>query len=308
MTADQKEMAAKIEAWIAAGRNPGLAHWHGALEATMASLEPHLKPGQLMPLQALDNTSYAVFAELYALLDLSPDVQAAFLPTAMGGVLKPPAAVDTLRRVHADNTSTMLLCRRPGRQPRILCAEISKEAWKPGADLFEEGALLGNYEYESSADCIRNLAKLIRTHLWRKEKWSANHYLDYTLNWFTRLVDTSRMDAPVQPDHSYVHTPVLLKLDRVAAIFKLVYAMAARQLQETEPDPAGQSDPAVAPDTVAAENRRPYLEGRVLTLLNCLRDSQAVDFSTFTSRENDEFKDLFAETVARLDPLLDGPG
>jgi len=306
MNADQKDMTAKIEAWIAAGRNPGVAHWHGALEATMASLESHLEPGHLIPVQALDQRSYAVFAEIYALLNLSPDVQAAFLPTAMGGVLNPPAAVDNLRRVHPDNTSTMLLCRRPGSQPRILCAEISKEAWKPGVDLFEEGALVGSYEYDSSPDCIRDLAKLIRTHLWRKEKWSSSHYLEYTLNWFTRLAATGRVDAPVQPDHSYVHTPVLLNLERVAAIFKLVYALAARQLHETEPGPAGQSASVVAPDTGVAENRRRYLEGRLLNLLNHLRDSNAVDFSTFTPRENDEFKDAFAETVARLDPLLEG--
>lgn len=305
MNVDQQDMDIKIKDWIAAGRNPGVAHWHGALEATMASLEPHLQPGHLIPVQALDKTSYPVFAELYALLDLSPDVQAAFLPTAMGGVLKPPAAVDNLRRVHPDNTSAMLLCRRPGKHPRILCAEVSKEAWKPGVDLFEEGALLGNYEYDSSADCIHDLAKLIRTHLWRKEKWSSDHYRDYTLNWFTRLVETGRRDAPVQPDHSYVHTPVLLNLDRVAAIFELVYTLAARQLQEMAPDPAQQGDPVVTPESGVAENRRHSLEGRLLNLLNYLRDSQAVDFATFTAKENEQFKDAFAATVARLDPLLD---
>jgi len=306
MNADQQDMAARIDAWIAAGRNPGVAHWHGALEATMASLEPHLQPGHLVPVQALDKTSYPVFAELYALLDLSPDVQAAFLPMAMGGVLKPPAALDALHRVHPDNTSTLLLCRRPGRLPRILCAELSKEAWKPGVDLFEEGSLLGNYEYDNSADCIRDLAKLIRTHLWRKEKWSSDHYQAYTLNWFTRLVDTGRLDAPAQADHSYVHTPVLVNLDRVAAIFKLVYTVAARQLQETEPGPAEQGDPAAVPEPGTAENRRHFVEGRLLSLLNHLRDSQAVDFSTFTSKENEQFKDAFAATVTRLDPLLDG--
>jgi len=306
MIADQQDMAARIEAWIAAGRNPGVAHWHGALEATMASLEPHLQPGHLIPVQTMDESFYPLFTELYALLDLSPDIQAAFLPTAMGGVLRPPAAVDNLRRVNPDNTSTILLCRRPGRASRILCAEISKEAWKPGVDLFEEGALLGNYEYDSSADCIRDLAKVIRTHLWRKEKWSTDHYRDYTLNWFARLVDTGRLDAPVQPDHSYVHTPGLLSLDRVTAMFKLVDTMASRQLQETAPDSVEPDDPAVTTDSAAVENRRHFSEGRLLNLLNYLRDSQAVDFGSFTTKENEQFKDAFAATVDRLGPLLDG--
>ncbi len=202
MDTPPKEITARIEKWIAAGRNPGIAHWHGALEATMDSFKPHLQPGCLTPVQTLDKPAYALFEELYAVLDLSPDIEAAFIPTALGGVLSPPAAVDSLRRVHRDNTSVMLLCRRPGSQPRILCAEISPEAWKPGVDLFEEGALLGNYEFDSSADCIRELSKLIRTHLWRKEKWTAANYADYTLNWFNRVVATGRSDAPVQPDFS----------------------------------------------------------------------------------------------------------
>ncbi|MCP3953783.1 MAG: hypothetical protein GY697_16425, partial [Desulfobacterales bacterium] len=207
MDTSQKEITTRIEKWIGAGRNPGIAHWHGALEATMASFEPHLQPGRLIPVKALDKSEYALFEELYGVLDLCPDIEAAYIPSALGGVLSPPAAVDSLRRVHRDNASAMLLCRRPGKQPRILCAEISSEAWKPGVDLFEEGALLGNYEFDSSADCIRGLSKLIRTHLWRKEKWTAANHAEYTLNWFTRVVETGRTDVPVQPDFSYIHSP-----------------------------------------------------------------------------------------------------
>jgi hypothetical protein len=306
MDVNQNDMHATIKGWIAAGRNPGVAHWHGALEATMASLEPHLQPGRLVPVQALDNKTYADFAELYAMLDLSPDLPAAYMPTAMGGVLKPPAALDTLRRVHADNTSVLLLCRRPGRHPRILCAEISREAWKPGVDLYEEGALVGNYEYDSSADCIRDLANLIRTHLWRKEKWDHSHYAAYTLNWFSRLVETGRSDAPVQPDHSYVHTPVLLNLDRVAAIFKLLHDLASRQLRETESDPAAPGGADSDTDVGTTAERQRFLEGRLLDMLNLLRDSQAVNFTAFTPRENEQFKESFAATVKRLDQVM-GP-
>jgi len=301
MDTRQKEMTARIEKWIAAGRNPGTAHWHGALEATMASFKPHLQPGCLIPVQTLDKQAYALFEELYAALDLCPDIQAAFIPSTLGGVLSPPAAVDSLRRIHRDNTSVMLLCRRPGKQSRILCAEISPEAWKPGVDLFEEGALLGNYEFDSSADCIQGLSKLIRTHLWRKEKWTAANHADYTTNWFTRVVDTGRPDAPVQPDFSYIHSPVLMNLGNVDAIFQLIYAVATRQFQAV--DPRIQDNPDLAADADEAGRHR-FLEGRILGLLNLLRDSQAVDFNAFTSRENEQFKDAFTGTVQRLDRFL----
>ncbi|MCP3953781.1 MAG: hypothetical protein GY697_16415 [Desulfobacterales bacterium] len=301
MDTHQKEITTRIEKWIEAGRNPGIAHWHGALEATMASFKPHLQPGSLIPVHTLDKSEYALFEELYGALDLCPDIQAAYIPKALGGVLTPPAAVDSLRRVHRDNTSTMLLCRRPGNQPRILCAEISPEAWKPGVDLFEEGALLGNYEYDSSPDCIGELSNLIRTHLWRKEKWTEANYVDYTLNWFTRVVETGRTDVPVQPDFSYIHSPVLLNMGNVDAIFKLIYGLAAKQVQTIDPRGEDKPDLAAAADETS---RHRFLEGRILSLLNLLRDSQAVDFNAFTSRENEQFKDGFTGTVQKLDRFL----
>ena len=304
MKNNQTKMSARIEKWIDAGHEPGIAHWHGALEATMDSFKPLLSPGRLMPVHPPERSAGSIFEELYTFLDLNPELETAFFPTAMGGVLAPPAALDNLRRVNQDNVSMLLLCRRPGNPSRILCAEISPEAWKPGADLFETGALLGSYEYDCSADCIHDLPKLVRTHLWRKEKWTAAHHADYTLNWFARVVDTGRPDAPVQPDFSYVHRPVLLNLDTVGAVFKLIYAMADRQFKEEIE--IFRSQAGADCDTGAdKEDRRRFLEGRVLDMLNLLRDSRAVDFAALGPRENEQFKDGFTATVKRLDALLE---
>ncbi len=303
MVTKKNDMTDKAKKWINDGRNPGIAHWHGALEATMASFAPYLQPGRLIPVHSLDKSAYSIFKELYTVLDLCPDTLAAFIPSGMAGVLYPPAAIDSLRRIHKDNKSVMLLCRQPGENTRILSAEISKEAWKPGVDLFEEGALLGSYEFDSSADCIRELPKLVRTHLWRKEKWTVDNLADYTLNWFTRVVETGGTDAPVQPDFSYIHSPVLLNLNTVEAVFKLVNAMAARQHHEAADisHAQGKTDAFEAADD---ENRHHFLEGRIIGLLNSLRDSKAVDFAAFTPPENERFKDSFSRAVATLDKLL----
>lgn len=303
MTSKVEEMTDRVKKWIEDGRNPGIAHWHGALEATMASFLPHLQAGRLVPVHSLGKSEYSIFREVYASLDLSPVIQAAFIPSGMGGVLRPPAAVDSLRRIHKDNKSVMLLCRRSGEKPRILCAEISKEAWKPGVDLFEEGGLLGNYEFDSSDDCIRELPKMIRAHMWLKEKWTADNHADYTLNWFTRVADTGRTDVPVQPDFSYIHSPVLLNLNAVEAVFKLINAMVARQFQEAA-DISQEKDKTGSFEVADEENRHRFLEGRMLGLLNLLRDSKAVDFAAFTPQENERFKESFSRTVAELDGLL----
>ncbi len=303
MTTEKIDMPDRIEKWITAGRNPGIAYWHGALEDAMASFAPYLQTGRLMPVHALADGDEAAFSEVYALLDLCPVIQAAFVPAAMGGVLTPPAAVDSLRRVHKDNKSRMLLCRRPGLHSRILCAEISKDAWKPGVDIFEEGALLGTYEFDSGVDCIRELSKLVRIHLWLKEKWTVDQYTDYTLNWFTRVADTGRTDVPVQPDFSYIHNPVLLNLTDVEAVFKLIQAVTARQFQESLDSQQTNDHTSILWSTDPEERHR-FLEGHIVGLLNLLGDSKVVEFASFTSRENERFKDSFAQTVKNLDGFL----
>ncbi|MCP3953435.1 MAG: hypothetical protein GY697_14635, partial [Desulfobacterales bacterium] len=141
----------------------------------------------------------------------------------------------------------------------------------------------------------------IRTHLWRKEKWTAANHAEYTLNWFTRVVETGRTDVPVQPDFSYIHSPVLLNLGNVDAIFKLIYRLAAKQIQAIDPRVEDKPDFAAGADETS---RHRFLEGRILGLLNLLRDSQAVDFNAFTSRENEQFKDGFTGTVQKLDRVL----
>lgn len=39
-------------------------------------------------------------------------------------------------------------------------AEISEQAYKPGADIFQSGALLGSYDYENTEDCLDGLNKV----------------------------------------------------------------------------------------------------------------------------------------------------
>ena len=92
-----------------------------------------------------------------------------------------------------------------------------------------------------------------------------------------------------------------MNFSSVEAIFELIYAVAAGQFQETDLREKGKPDLAADADEVS---RHRFIEGRILGMLNLLRDSQAVDFSAFTSRENEQFKDGFTGTVQKLDRFL----
>jgi len=96
-----------------------------------------------------------------------------------------------------------------------------------------------------------------------------------------------------------------MNLSNVDAIFQLIYSMATRQFQEI--DPRLQDNPDLAADADEAGRHR-FIEGRILGLLNLLRDSQAVDFNAFTARENEQFKDAFTGAVQKLDRFLTSLG
>jgi hypothetical protein len=93
----------------------------------------------------------------------------------------------------------------------------------------------------------------------------------------------------------------------VAAIFELIYTLAADQLQAAREDDGARGVTALQTGTAEAERHR-FLEGRILELLDLLRDSGAVDFQAFTDRESEQFKDGFTATVERLDGQLGAAG
>lgn len=289
----------KAKKWIDQKRDPRSAHWQAGLESLLALFEPVLSKGRMIPVRQMTDEDGLLFDKVLAEVDLSPAVYAAFLPRAVADAVVPPDCAPETLRIERTKPSCKILIQRPGTEDRILCAEISEQAYKPGIDIFQSGALLGSYDYENTQDCLDGLNKAVKAHMWHKETWSSQDFITYTLNWFERVLHLGSSEVIVDKALSFFHSPSRIRTNRVDALFQLI----GLQLQTTyaQTDFAA-SDPVLAEKINARDSGfcRDLAQQQMLERLNLVKKLGLMDFSSFTDKENREFQREFARTEEKL--------
>jgi hypothetical protein len=297
----------KIKQWIEEKKDPRSAHWQGGLEEVLNVFLPHMEPGKLMTVHPLDDDDVPVFTAALEAVDLSPNLHAAFLPPSIAGSITPPESADELQRIDKGKPSYKILIARPGKDLRILCAEISEHAKNPGVDIFQSGALIGTYNYDTSQACIADLTKVIRAHVWEKGPWHRDDYKRYTINWFEKTMNLEKGSVLVREEFSFLHSPTLIKSNRVDAVFTLIYEILLKRFS----DPDDPIRDAVSPiqnienkdDRVDQSDK--LAERVILELLNLMREFEIVNFGKFSNTENEQFKKEFSRTVHQIKKELD---
>ncbi|MFH1153579.1 MAG: hypothetical protein V1793_07175 [Pseudomonadota bacterium] len=295
-------ISAKVKHWIENGKDPRSALWQGGLEEVLDLFFPHLEPGRLICAHPLDDADQIVFQAVLEAVDLSPGIVAVVLPPAVAGPITPPEAARELVRIDGDKPSWKLLIARPGDELRILCAEVSEQAARPGADIFQAGALLGSYNYASRAECLADLPKVIRAHLWEKGRWSQEKHRQYTLDWFDRAMELGRGSIPVEKNASFLHSPTLIKGNRVNAVFTLIGEVLEKRvalLEETARGIKAALGAQKDPDAVQMQLSG-LVERAILDLLNFMKTWDLVPFGEFSNAETEQFKREFSRIQRRL--------
>ncbi|MGB2928132.1 MAG: hypothetical protein WBB70_04380, partial [Desulfobacterales bacterium] len=216
------QISQKVKQWIDEKKDSRSAHWQEGLEAILNVFSPYMEPGKLIPVQPLEKDDLPVFKAALEVVDLSPNLTAAFLPPSIAGSITPPESAVELQRIDKGKPSYKVLIARPGKDLRILCAEISEHAKNPGIDILQSGALLGTYNYDTHQDCLTYLTQAIRAHIWERGKWSQDEYKRYTINWFEKILDLGKSTVRVEEDFSFFHSPTLIKSNRIDALFTLI--------------------------------------------------------------------------------------
>ncbi|MBI9092553.1 MAG: hypothetical protein JEZ12_25335 [Desulfobacterium sp.] len=296
------QISRKVNQWIDSGKDPRSAHWQGGLEAMLDLFSPHVEPGKLTPVGPLEEADIHVFKLALAAVDLSPNLIAAFLPPSIAGAVIPPESAKELLRIDEKEPSYKIIVARPGKELRIVCAEISDKATKPGADIFEAGALLGTYDFPSQEVCLSELTKLIQAHAWEKGTWSQETYERYTFNWFERSMDLSRGDLLVEQSHSFFHSPTLIKSNRVDALFHLIHGILAKRFNDPK-DPLGLAAASIktTTDHTLCSKKLEELAGQaVLQFLNHIRQLELMKFEELSNAENEQFKKETSRTILKV--------
>ncbi len=304
------QMALKAKKWIDEKKDPRSAHWQAGLETAMDLFLPDMEKGKLTPVHPLKEKDMPVFKAALARVDLSPGILAAFLPPLIANSIIPPDSAEELVRIKKEKPSYKIIILRQGKENRILCAEISEHAHRPGIDIFQSGALLGSFEYASGDICISELTKAVRAHTWQKNNWQLQDYMTYTINWFEKTEYLGKADVSVDKNHSFFHSPTLIKGNRVDALFLLIYQVLHNRFK---------NDEALYKDLPGAGKKAKDKEKRLsafqtlaqtgmIDLLNLIKEFHFIDFAAFTNAESHAFQNEFARTLRKLSSELDEMG
>ena len=295
-------IAEKARQWVEGGKDPRSAYWQSGLESVMNIFSPYLELGKLTPVQLLDEKDMPVFHEALKVTDLSPNLQAAFFPPSVANKIAPPESAEEIQRIAPDEPSYKIIVVRPGEEPRILSAELSPRARKPGTEIFQSGALLGTYDFTDREEFLSTLKKILRTHLWEKEKWRPEDYKRYTVNWFERVMDLQDGTVSVETDFSFFHTPTLIKSNRIDALFMLLTETFSKHAENPDENFEKRLSTIRALTDTAhqADQFRELAEKSVFQLLTVIKDHDLMDFDSFTDKENRQFNQEFDRTVRKL--------
>ena len=312
-------------------KDPVSERWQEGLENVMDMFKPYLEKGRLTPACQLEDEDIPLFDAALARVDLSPGLLAVFLPYSAAGTIAPPESIKEWQRIDKGKPSCKIIILRPGDGKRVLCAEISEHAKRPGVDIFQDGGFLGKFDYDTNEICISELAKVVRAHAWGKEKWQRNDYISYTLNWFEKTVYLEKADVTVDRNFSFFHSPTLIRTNRVDALFQLLYGVLNKRIREEDPlelkkalhgtklylsdihgaEEKGEKRADEAEEkqykkrNVRLEAWESLAETYLLDLLNMIKKLELMDFTGFTNAENHGFQNEFVRTVRKLSSDLD---
>jgi hypothetical protein len=287
---------------VTSQQQPGISHWQEGLENILNVFSPYLEPGKLIPVKPLEDNDINVFRNALEIVDLSPTLKAAFLPPSIADNIAPPKYIEDLQRIDKEQPSYKILIARYNDPPRILCAEISERAQKPGIDIFQSGMLLGSYNYVSAKDCLEFLTQAIRVHIWEKGKWDLSNYKKYTINWFEKVLDLEKGTVRVAEDYSYFHSPTIIKSDRITALFMLIYEILHKRLEA--PDAPLKNAVSLVQNIenrdLRLTNANELAERILLELLNLIRKLEIIKFDEFSNVEKERFKNEFSRILQQL--------
>lgn len=294
------DAAQKAKKWISENKDPRSAHWQAGLESVLYLFLPDMIKGRITPVGKMDRPDLDLFNAVLKKVDICPATYAAFLPKAVANAIVPPESAEEICRIDKGNDSCkIIILHKEKEENRIICAEISEQADRPGIDIFQSGAFLGNYDYENTEDCLNGLNKAVKAHAWEKGTWQKEQIIAYTLNWFERAQYLNSGEVSVNEAFSFFHSPTLIRTNQVDGLFQLIFSFFSRQY--AAPDYLSEN-PELADKIKSRDSDfcRALAQNHILGLLNFIKDNKLMAFEKFTEGENKAFQTEFARTEEKL--------
>ena len=228
-----EEIFEKAEAWETAGQDPLLAHWQASLEILLLACEEALRPGRLLPMGIDGEKEWDFYLDVLEKLDLPPEICELLITPSAARAMPIPLGLELDSRALPEKDSFSMII-SDCRDHKTIMQVSLPGVMSVGIDVFEHGAQLASYNYNTIEECLTDLTRVTWVYFNPGENWKQDEINRYTENWFEKSREINLEKATIHRDFSYVHRPELLGLAPLEAAFKAIAATVPKKYDSLE--------------------------------------------------------------------------
>ena len=148
------------------GSNELVAGWQKMLANLLDNFSPYLKPARIVTFKHLTSEEEQLFHQIVQHVDVPDDVCGIYISaSARNQMMYTNQGQKIPEEASSPNDDGALLFSLPSSRATIINVLLAHSPHMPAIDVYDDGALLAGYIYESIDDCLGSLTKVIAIHL-----------------------------------------------------------------------------------------------------------------------------------------------
>jgi hypothetical protein len=148
------------------GNSSVVSGWQSFLTQFLERMGPYLQPGKIITFQHLLDSEIRRFEEIASTIPISDTVCGVYLPPSVRNqMLYTNQGKDIPASESEPADDGAVLFTRPAVYDTIVNVLLAHLPCTPAVDVYDRGALLAGYVYDSIEDCLSSVEKIIQTHL-----------------------------------------------------------------------------------------------------------------------------------------------
>lgn len=148
------------------GPNDMVKGWQSMLENLLDHLAPYLQPSHIVTFRHLTPAEKQIFQQITERVEIPESACGVYLsPSARNQMLYTNQGIKVPETASIPKDDGVLLFSRPLSHITILNVILAHSPYTPAIDVYDHGALLAGYVYDSMDDCLNSVTEVIATYL-----------------------------------------------------------------------------------------------------------------------------------------------
>jgi hypothetical protein len=148
------------------GPNDLVRGWQSMLSNLLNDLRSYLKPSKIVTFRHLTSSEKEMFEKIVQRVAVPDSAYGIFISaSARNQMMYTNQGFEVPAEASAPKDDGVLLFSRPSSHQTIINALLAHHPHTPAIDIYDDGALLAGYVYESIDDCIGALTEVVDTYL-----------------------------------------------------------------------------------------------------------------------------------------------